>query len=674
MHKGRGRRLPADIGILLLSVLLVCLPNLPHLPVWVSSFCLGLLGWRFLYETGRAPLPGKFLRLFILLASITGLLLSYSTLIGRTAGSAMLLLMLCLKLMEIKSRRDVVIIIYISFFSLITRFLFDQSIYSGAYMLLVVLSLISSMIIYNRPHARKKSLPQVLRQTTGLAFVLMLQAIPLMLMLFFLFPRLPGPLWSMPQDTQTSRTGLSDELEPGRISALSDNPDVAFRVTFTGTVPKQNRLYWRGPVLSLFDGRKWKVLKKDSVSRLSLDDIHFSSPVDYTVTLEPHHRRWLFALEMPGSIPDNAHLTQDMQLLQNYPVNNVTRYKMRSYLGYRLDANQIVNRRDYLQVPANIAPRTRRFVKNLRKKHVRDESFINAVLNYFREQNFIYTRHPPTLNGDSLDTFLFQSRRGYCVHYASAFAVMMRLAGIPARIISGYQGGEMNPLSDYMIVRQSDAHAWVELWLAGKGWLRIDPTSVIPASRVEDTEGRLGRKDAESTRAFKSGQRWFSHRLQTMGFAWDALNNYWNDWIVGYNDRRQKSLLSKLGADKLSLYHLALLLAAAFTISILIVALFVFRRNHRTLSPVNRAYIQFCRKLARCGFVRRPEESAQNYSLRISEQRPDLQSRVDTISRLYNHLRYAKTPSPRLVLQFKKRIKHFHPRRTSLRHLKIRTG
>ncbi|VAX13257.1 FIG001454: Transglutaminase-like enzymes, putative cysteine proteases [hydrothermal vent metagenome] len=661
MNKLPRQALPTDIGILLLSVLLVCLPHFLHLPVWISIFCLSLLGWRFLYETRRTPLPGKYLRLFILLVAIVGLLFNYTTLLGRTAGSAMLLLMLCLKLMEIKGRRDVVIITYISFFILITSFLFDQSIYSGAYMLLVVLSLISSMIIYNHPAAQKKPLPQALRQTVRLALILLLQAIPLMLMLFFLFPRLPGPLWSMPDDSQTSRTGLSDELEAGRISRLVDNPAVAFRVRFAGRVPKQNQLYWRGPVLSLFDGRKWKLLKEDSVPRLSLDDIHFSAPVDYTITLEPHHRHWLFALDMPGSIPDNAYLTQDMQLLQNYPVNSVTRYNMRAYLGYQLDANSIINRRYYLQVPQHVAPLTRLFVNKLRKEHIRNGSFIKAVLNYFRQQNFIYTRQPPKLDGDSVDTFLFKSRRGYCVHYASSFAVIMRLAGIPARIVSGYQGGEMNPFSDYMIVRQSDAHAWVELWLAGKGWLRIDPTSVIPDSRIETTKDRLDHKDADPKTGLSSNQSWFSKRLRIMAFAWDSLNNHWNDWVIGYNDKRQKSLLARLGANKLSLYQLALLLAVAFMISLLFVTLFVFRHQQDSLNPVNRTYARFCRKLAACGFPHQAEESAQDYALRIIRQRPDLQSSVDTISRLYNHLRYAKAPSARLFLQFKKKVKHFHP-------------
>jgi len=663
MAEKRRKKLPADIGILLLSVLLVCLPHLLRLPLWISALCLGLIGWRFLHETGRAPLPGKYLRLFMLLASLVGLFASYSTLLGRTAGSAMLLLMLCLKLMEIKGHRDIVIIIYISFFILITSFLFDQSIYSGAYMLLLVLSLISAMIVYNHPTAQQKPLPLALRQTTGQAFVLMLQATPLMLMLFFLFPRLPGPLWSLPEDAQGGSTGLADELEPGRISKLSDNHDVAFRVKFDAPPPGQELLYWRGPVLSLFTGRKWKVLKDDSVSRLNLDDIRFSIPIDYTITLEPHNRHWLFALEMPGTIPANAYLTEDMQLLQTRPVNNVTRYKMRAYLAYQLDANSIVNSHYYLQVPEHVAPRTRRFVNRLRKQYVQDGRFINSILNYFREQNFIYTREPPRLDGDTVDEFLFASRRGYCVHYASSFAVMMRLAGIPARIVSGYQGGEMNPFSDYMIVRQSDAHAWVELWLPGRGWLRIDPTSVIPDSRVEATQDLLRRQDDRSRTAFNLKQGWFSKSLSNMRFAWDTMNNRWNNWVIGYNDKRQQSLLSTIGADSLSIYHLALLLGIAFSASLLFITLLVFRRRRSKLNPVNLAYARFCHKLSRCGFVRKPGETAQDYAHRIIELRQDLHSSVDTISQLYNHLRYAKKPSPRLFTQFRKKIKDFHPRK-----------
>jgi len=664
MASMRTKKLPADIGILLLSVLLVCLPHLLRLPLWISTLCLSLIVWRFLHETGRAPLPGKYLRLFMLLASLGGLFASYSTLLGRTAGSAMLLLMLCLKLLEIKGHRDVVIIIYISFFILITSFLFDQSIYSGAYMLLLVLSLLSAMIVYNHPTTQQKPLAPALRQTAGLAFSLMLQAVPLMLMLFLLFPRLPGPLWSLPEEPQGGSTGLADELEPGRISNLSDNHAVAFRVKFEAPPPGQELLYWRGPVLSLFTGRKWKVLRDDSVSRLNLDDIRFSIPRDYTITLEPHNRHWLFALEMPGTIPANAYLTQDLQLLQTRPVANVTRYKMRAYLAYQLDANSIVNRHYYLQVPEHVAPRTRRFVNRLREQYAQDGRFINSILNYFREQNFIYTRKPPRLDGDTVDEFLFSSRRGYCVHYASSFAVMMRLAGIPARIVSGYQGGEMNPLSDYMIVRQSDAHAWVELWLPGKGWLRIDPTSVIPDSRVEATQDLLRRKDDRSRAAFNLKQGWFSKSLSKMRFAWDSLNNRWNNWVIGYNDKRQQSLLSSLGADNLSIYHLALLLGIAFSISLLFITLFVFRRRQSRFNPVQQAYAQFCHKLSGCGFVRKPEETAQDYARRVIELRQDLHSSVDTITQLYNHLRYARKPSSRLILQFRKKIKHFHPRKT----------
>ncbi len=663
MPEQRFKKLSADIGILLISIVLVCLPHLLRLPLWISALCLGLIGLRFLYETGRAVLPGKYLRLLILLVSLAGLFASYSTLIGRTAGSAMLLLMLCLKLMEIKGRRDVVIIIYISFFILITSFLFDQSLYSGAYMLVVVMSLITTMIIYNHPAIQNKPLALALRQSVGQAFILVLQAVPLMLMLFFLFPRLPGPLWSLPEDGRGASTGLADELEPGHISKLSDNPEVAFRIKFNGTPPQQELLYWRGPVLSLFTGKKWKVLKEDSASRLNLDDIHFSVPVDYTITLEPHNRHWLFALELPGMIPDNAHLTEDMQLLQAYPVRNVTRYNMRAYLNYQLDPNSITNSHRYLEVPEQAAPQTRRFVRQLRQKYMRDSAYINAILNFFRTKNFIYTRRPPQFENDIVDDFLFQTRRGYCVHYASSFAIMMRLAGIPARIVSGYQGGEMNPLSDYMIVRQSDAHAWVEAWLPGKGWLRIDPTSVIPESRIEAVEDRLRRKDEQARARIKLEQGWLINKLRDMRYAWDRVNSGWNDWVVGYNNTRQKSLLSLFGADKLTLRHLALLLAAIFIACLLFITLFVFRQRQQQLNPVNQAYAQFCRKLARLGFVRKPEETAQDYARRVMLLRQDLQNSISAITQLYNHLRYAKNPSPRLFLHFRKKIKHFHPRK-----------
>ncbi len=661
MAERNKKRLPLDIGMLLFSVVLVCLPHLLRMPPWISLLCLGLIGWRLLHETGRAALPGRYLRLLILGVSVTGLFLSYATLFGRTAGSALLLLMLCLKLMELKGRRDVVIVIYISFFILITGFLFDQSIYSGLYMLLVVLSLITTLILHNHPAATGRRLPRALGQTLRQALMLMLQALPLTLMLFFLFPRLPGPLWSLPDEGGGASTGLSDELEPGRISKLSNNPAVAFRVKFEGPPPPAELLYWRGPVLSLFDGRKWKILPEDSASRLNLDDLRLNLAVDYTLTLEPHNQHWLFALELPGRIPANTYLSEDMQLLQTRPVTRVSRYRMRAYLDYRLDPRSIINSHYYLQVPDSVARRTRRLVAGLRRQHAGDGAFVNAALNFFREENFIYTRQPPALEGDAIDGFLFDSRRGYCTHYASALAVMLRLAGIPARIVSGYQGGEMNPLSDYMIVRQSDAHAWVEAWLPRKGWLRLDPTSVIPDSRVEDS-GEGGERQQAGRRG-ATAPDWLGQRLKTLRYAWDRLNNDWNNWVVGYNEKRQKSLLARFGAEALSLQNLGLLLAAVFALGLLVLTLFVFRRRRPPAAPVKQLYARFCRKLARLGFVRRPEETARDYARRVSIRRRDLQAAVMTITRAYDHLRYAPHPSPRLYSYFRKKIRQFRPPR-----------
>lgn len=643
---------------LLVSVLLVILPQVPRLPVWLSLLCLAAIGWRLLHDMGKLPLPNRLARMALVILSILGLFVSYHTIVGREAGSALLILMLSLKLLEMQARRDVSVVIFLSFFVVIIGFLFSQSIFIALYMFLVVTMLIASLICF-----------QHLRQDVGLldfkrnflhAGRLVLQALPVALLLFVLFPRIPGPLWGLPEDAASAKTGLSDEMQPGRISQLVNSNAVAFRVRFENRVPPPAKRYWRGPVLWDYDGRKWSANRKKTRLRRQFTFDTDGEPLDYQVTLEPHNRHWLFALDLPARLPENTRLTSEFQIISRKPVSEVYRYAIRSYTDYRLDANRPLDLNRYLTVPETAAGRTRKLVQELRQSDEAPTEFVNRVLHYFANQPFYYSRQAPLLFDDPVDEFLFETRKGFCEHYASAFTVMMRLAGIPARVVTGYYGGEMNPLSDYMIVRQSDAHAWSEVWLKQHGWVRVDPTAVIPASRIELTADLIQRRP-QARNTLVLDQNWLQTSLRQAGYIWDAINNRWNQWVIGYNQAKQNALFSALGIENITWRGLASMLLVSITAVVTVLALMLFMRPVRHTSQVIRLYQRLLRKLARSGLHKLPYETPSRFSQRISRQRSDLAVPIITITQHYLLLRYAnldQLEQVRLLNEFRRMLRH----------------
>ncbi|MDZ7661517.1 DUF3488 and transglutaminase-like domain-containing protein [Thiohalophilus sp.] len=631
-------RPPLANGLLLFSILLVILPHLSHLPLWLALATLLAIGWRLLHDAGWVPLPNRFVRTALVVLAILALLATYRTLVGREAGSALLLLMLALKLFEMRSWRDVTVVIFLAFFVMVTAFLFSQSLLMGAYILVVVTLLIASLISFQHPGRAFQRQP--LLRDLRLALRLLIQALPVALILFVLFPRIPGPLWALPEDTASAQTGLSDEMEPGRISRLADSNAVAFRVQFDSTVPAAEQRYWRGPILWQYNGRKWQTRPHQIRLPQQFDLDPLGQTVDYQVTLEPHNRQWLFALDMPATPPDKAQFNSEYQLLARRPVNEVYRYTMRSHLDYQLDATVLPERSRYVALPATTSPRTRELVAKLKADADSPGALVKAVLDYFAQQPFYYTREPPLLFDDPVDEFVFETRRGYCEHYASAFTVMMRQADIPARVVTGYYGGEMNPLADYMIVRQSDAHAWSEVWLEGRGWVRIDPTGVIPASRVE-LSADLARRQPEVRSQLDAERPWLQQSMRQAGFVWDALNNRWQQWVIGYNSSRQNALLKALGLDNISWHSLIALLFIALVVALLIIAALLFRPTPESDDRATRLYRRLLRKLARRGWHKAPGETPTRFCLRLSRRQPTLAGPLGRITRYYLLLRYA---------------------------------
>ena len=470
---------PFNLGAILVSLALVTAPHAAHLPLWIAAFAGAMLLARFYFGYRRKGLPNRWLLFGVALVSVTGIAFSYRTLYGRDVGVALLTVMVCLKLMEMSAARDTMVVLLLAYFLVITNFFYSQTIPTALYMLLVVWVITATMIALQH-RASRASPARALRHSGAL----ILQAVPVMVVLFVLFPRVQGPLWGLPQINAASRTGLSDTMSPGDVSVLGLSDEVAFRVLFENPPAKPSQLYWRGPVLSMFDGQTWHAGLSLTVNSLEFEAL--GPPLRYTVTMEPHDRRWMFAIDVPRAAPAEGFLTSDMQMRSRRLVRERMRYEIESVPEYRIGVNErTFDLNGAMRLPASVAPRARALAERWKQESANPREIVDRGLGMFRQQPFIYTLAPPTLGDDPVDEFLFTTRSGFCEHYASSFAFLMRAAGIPARVVTGYLGGEVNPVDGYLVVRQSEAHAWTEVWLAGEGWVRVDPTAAVSPLRVE---------------------------------------------------------------------------------------------------------------------------------------------------------------------------------------------
>ncbi len=657
--------------ILLIGLLLVFIPHFSHLPLWLTFVMFGLVIWRGAYELQLCGIPGKALLFLLTLMLLTGIVFSYHTLIGRNAGSAMLLGLLCLKLFEIKSFRDISVIINLALFSIVINFLFNQSIPVALTMLIALLFLFTALISFQHDYKKlNKNLPVSLnliqsseKQHFKLAFKMLSQAIPFAIVLFILFPRVNGPLWGLPEDAFSGTTGLSDQMSPGRISKLSNNSAVAFRVKFNSEIPTANKLYWRGPVMWNFDGYNWTAPSKERIALKQFNFTALNKKTDYSITLQPHNNFWLLALDIPSKLPENSQLSADMQVLSLLPIQKLTRYDLTSYTQYILPANPKLTMQRYLRLPgSNLnTPNLNksRLLMNKLKDDSNQQNTINNVLNYFATQNFYYSREPPLLYDNPIDEFLFETKRGYCEHYASSFTVLMRLAGIPARVVTGYQGGQLNPIDNYMTIRQSDAHAWSEVFLEEKGWQRIDPTAAIPPGNIENTADalRLNSSAKKPSRLFKTN--WLAKQLKQMRFAWDAVNNRWNQWVLGYNNKRQKAFFTALGIEEISWQGLSQLLFSILAVLTGLLALLVFRKQSINQDDVQKIYLKFLKKLKKYKLTKSASEGAADFCNRAIVTLPEHKKPIELITLLYQQLRY-QIYNKNQVIIFKKEINSLH--------------
>lgn len=634
----------------LLAVLaLVVAPHLFRMPLWMSLAVVAVGLWRALAALRQWPLPPQWLKLLLVFAAFVGVSATYGRISGQHAGSALLIVMLALKLTEMRSRRDVLVVVTLCYFTMLTHFLFSQEMWTSLYLLGCAIAVTAMLIEANHPGSALSP-----RVTLRAGAALVAQALPLMIVLFLLFPRVPGPLWGLPSDSGAARSGISDSLSPGDISQLIQSDAIAFRVIFHGPPPAMKLRYWRGPVLSYFDGRSWTApFHGDNYfsvfnpgARLNAFTVPAAEvsgePIRYEVTLEPHRQNWLFALDLPArdALPPGTQLTGYYQLLSRQLLKESSHYEGTAYPRYRLEPVLDEQwRRSAERLPEASNPRTVAMAQQWRAEGLSDDQVIARALKMFRDQQFFYTLEPPKLGVNAIDEFLFDTRRGFCEHYASSFTVLMRAAGIPARVVVGYQGGELNEVGGYYVVRQSDAHAWSEVWLPERGWVRVDPTAAVAPSRIE-TGISAALAPAELPGFLRRDNSGFWYWRLQASVAWDYANVAWDRWVLGFNPERQLELLNRFGLGDWSRMAVALLVILTALMGL---AGILILRQARAAVPIDQAlrlWREATAVLAAKGFAQAPAEGPRDYAQRVMRAEPALEPSLLRLLQAYLAARY----------------------------------
>ena len=644
--------------VLLLAVTFVVVPHFEHLVWWATAVLVLLLVWRAFLTVTQRSIPSRLLMLPLLFAASFAVYLQYKTVVGQKAGVTFLLLLMALKLLEMRARRDIFVVIFLSFFILLTQFLNGQEIHVAVMALLAVTALFFVLISVNLDET---DLPAG-RKFKMVGWTL-LKAAPLTALLFVLFPRISGPLWGTPGDGSSGSTGLSNSMSPGTISRLLESTAIAFRVKFDGAPPSNDKLYWRGPVFGTFNGRTWTPRSGETRNPSIQGDAR--STAAYTVTLEPHNQPWLFALDAPAALPVTSEftprITADMRIVTNDLVRQRFRYEMRSFTSYKFNADAGESeRRNWLDLPPNYNPRTLALAEEIRSRSGRDADRVRAVVDHLRRGGYQYTLSPPLLGRNSIDEFLFDTRQGYCEHYASAFVFLMRALDVPARVVTGYQGGELNPVDGFVTVRQLDAHAWGEVWLQESGWVRVDPTAIVAPMRIDQGAREIARQAGLALPGGAGSFTW----MRSIRFNWEAVENSWNQWVLSYSQERQRDLVGLLGM-KPNWDSLALLLAILVTIVLAVMAALSLRRRTER-DPLGEAFRLIRDRLDRAG-VRTAEHLGPRELYARSKRTlvPDDAKRARKLLSRIERMRYSRTSEAVAradIRALRRAIRDFRPR------------
>jgi transglutaminase-like putative cysteine protease len=639
INRGHGiaYQIPRNtLALLMVAQVVVVLPFVQHLSPWLIAVGMFCGWWRFGVYQGRWDYPRFWVRALLVVLSVAGVVMSGAGSFSLEAAASLLILAFGLKLIETKNRRDAYVVIFLGYFLIATRFLFTQTLPATAYQLFAMVVVTAAMVGMNQLATRVRPLANL-----RLAGALILQALPLTVVVFLFFPRI-APLWSVPLPG-ASATGLRESMTPGDVAELGRSDALAFRVVFEDEPLPARDLYWRALVYSRFVDGTWSVGPEVGVHPVVPSELPGAEHATYEVLLEPTLSTWLVGLETALPASPGVALTSDWRLQAPEPVMGVLRYRARSYptLATDVQLDRMMRARE-TWLPADDNPRIRAHAIELRKTAGDDRAFVVALLDEIRTQRFFYTLNPPTLpRRDSIDRFWFETRRGFCTHYAGAVVFMLRAAGIPARLIGGYQGGERNPITGHVVVRQFDAHAWVEVWLENRGWVRVDPTAAVAPARIEQGPGAALSQEDQASLSTLAGIRMGGLGAVPGLLDWvDSVDHRWNLWVVGYDGDVQANVLKRLLGDVTPL-RVAIAVLTCGTLCGAFVALVVFwRRRPPSRHPVERLFSGFCARTGRLGWVRPGNEPPGTFLERVADAAGQAPAqRAATVARL-NRLLY----------------------------------
>ncbi|GHD58529.1 transglutaminase TgpA family protein [Jeongeupia chitinilytica] len=617
---------------LIAALLMALLPHLLTLPPWLALLIVAVPLWRASLVYRGKTLPPRWLRYVLMLALLALVFWQFRTLIGRSGGVAMLVSLIAIKLLETHSRRDAAVLTLLGYFAAGALFLVSQSFWMLLWALATAVALTTQLMAWQRrtDHYEPDEAWRALR--------MLAEAAPVVILLFLLFPRLSGPLWSMPEDRNGASSGLSDVMSPGSFTNLALDDSPAFRVSFDGKAPPVSTMYWRGPVFERFDGRNWQQLHDDAGVRPTA--IAVGPTLSYSMLMEPSERSWLLALDLPVRWPAHSRLTSRFQLVADAPLAQRRRLDIVSSPFWHASEPDGVLRRN-LVLPASGNPQARALARQWQQLPA--AARVDAAQQWLRAGKFSYSLSPPLLPGpDPIDDLLFTTREGFCEHYAGAFVFLMRAAGVPARVVGGYLGGERNAGGDYWLVRQADAHAWTEVWLAERGWQRVDPTAAVAPNRINQGLAQSVTNAARLPGVLRNEAPW----LRELRQHWDATVFQWNRWVIGYDAQRQMQLLNRLGIDALA--------SAAFIgwFAALVLALLLgyglaqrWRNRPPPRDAAMRCWLRFVAKLERAGIAAQPGEAPSSLAHRAAALLPAHREALEAIAASYLAARYREDPA-----------------------------
>ena len=659
----RKSRYASDIATvplvgLILALALAILPLADRVTGWVLAAFAVICVVRLALNRPGARLPSTPFKIILFAAGIGGVALTYGSVIGIQPGFSILTVLICLKLIEAHGSRDFHVLALLGFFLVLCDLFFSQDLVRWLYVAAILVLLLATIVRFHRG-AGTRSSPRAI----GLAFTLLAQALPLAALLFVFFPRVYGGFRFQFSQSLLYTGGMSDELSPGSVSSMAMNDEIAFRVDFPdGNMPPISAMYWRGGVLWRCDGLKWRL--EPSLSHDRRPGQLTGPGVRQRISLQPHGARWLFALDRPVSEVRGATYLPGSVLHSMQVITSRFRYEIVS----KPDNHELTLRNDQraaaLQLPVHIAPRVRALVDSWKAESADPRQIIESARRFFRHGNFVYTLQPGAYSeAHGLEEFLFDRQQGFCEHYAATFATLMRIAGIPSRIVIGYHGGEFNSLGQYVIVRQSESHAWCEVWLKDTGWVRVDPTNLIAPDSLSSSlasylETHAAQTNPGSAQLSLTATGWRAI-LHDMQLVWDSINYQWDLRVLNFDEEAQHNFLFALGLNTISRAEIFVWIFVA--VAVFVAALsFWLRRPRGKTDRIVRGYDRFCAALANAGLPREPWEGPQHFGARAARRFPEQAALIERISTLYTELRYSPGPPvPQSFLKAVRRLPRF---------------